>query len=83
MVAVGAFATTRRERELMLRMQHRAEETTASLAMAVRTHDNPAYYRDTQPLLGVSMHQPPAMMMPPGMMPAPMQPMPAPVARPA
>ena len=63
MVAVGAFATTRRERELLLRAQRNAvEAATANMALGgggggggVRLAENPLYFRDTQPLLGVQM----------------------------
>ena len=75
MVAVGAFATTRRERELLLRAQRNAvESATANMALGgggggggVRLAENPLYYRDTQPLLGVQMV--PAGAYPAGVMP--------------
>ncbi|GAX76543.1 hypothetical protein CEUSTIGMA_g3989.t1 [Chlamydomonas eustigma] len=73
MVAVGAFATTRRERELLLRAQnnaaHAASSNLARGGASMRVQDNPAYYRDTHPLLGGGggMSQGSAIMMvPPG-----------------
>lgn len=80
MVSVAAFASTKRERELLLRAQRNAAESGAS--QFANKSDNPVYYsRDTAPLLGptpqhvVQMVAPPnTMMMPQQMMPQQMMP---------
>ena len=78
MVSVAAFASTKRERELLMRTQRNAAEASAS---QFTRSDNPMYSKDTAPLLGpqpqhvVQMVAPsPQILVPQQMMPQQMMP---------
>lgn len=70
MVSVAAFASTKRERELLLRTQRNAAEASAN---QFTRSDNPMYSKDTAPLLGPQPQHVVQMVAPPPQMLVPQQ----------